>query len=274
MRVATWNILHACSPDDGRVDLDRFAAAVRALDVDVLALQEVDRGQERSGGADLTEVAAEAFGACDHRFAPALVGPPGAWAAPEEDRVGGPGAASDDATGELSATALQGAEAIATPGTAAPAYGVALLSRVPVLAWRAVRVAPLPRPVPMLLGRPPRPVVVHDEPRVALAARLGPVTVATTHLSFVPGWNLLQLRRLVRALGPGPLALVGDLNAGPRRVGLASGLVPTRAGPTFPVDDPRSRLDHVLTRGVTVRSSAVHHLPVSDHRALVADLSC
>ena len=59
MRLATFNILHGRSPVDGQVDLDRFAAAVRDLDADVLALQEVDRDQPRSHGADLTTVAAE-----------------------------------------------------------------------------------------------------------------------------------------------------------------------------------------------------------------------
>jgi endonuclease/exonuclease/phosphatase family metal-dependent hydrolase len=82
MRLATFNILHGRSPDDGRVDLGRLASAVRDLDADILALQEVDRDQPRSGGADLTAVAAEAMGALDHRFVAALAGTPGAlWSA-------------------------------------------------------------------------------------------------------------------------------------------------------------------------------------------------
>ncbi|HEY2196044.1 MAG TPA: endonuclease/exonuclease/phosphatase family protein [Actinomycetospora sp.] len=277
MRLVTWNVLHGCSPDDGRVDLDRFAAAVRDLDADVLALQEVDRGQERSREADLAEIAAEAMGARDHRFAAALVGPPGAWsAAPDEDRVGGPGAAAADATAALPAAAPERMEALVAPTPREPAYGVALISRLPVLAWHAVRVPPLPRPVPLLVGRPLRPVVVHDEPRVAVAARVtteaGPVTVATTHLSFIPGWNLVQLRRLVRALdgevGPGPLVLTGDLNTGPRRARWVSGMTGLAGGPTFPAPQPRAQLDHVLGRSVQARDGEVRRLPVSDHRAL------
>ena len=54
MRIATFNILHGRSLDDGRVDVDRLAAAVKSLDADVLGLQEVDRDQPRSFGADLT----------------------------------------------------------------------------------------------------------------------------------------------------------------------------------------------------------------------------
>ena len=283
MRLVTWNVLHGCSPDDGRVDLDRFAAAVRSLDADVLALQEVDLGQARSQGADLAAVAAEAMGARDHRFAAALVGPPGSWSAPPErerheaeDRTGGPGEAAADATAALASTATERVGALVEPEPQEPAYGVALVSRLPVLAWRVVRVPPLPRPVPLLLGRPPRPVVVHDEPRVALAARVatdaGAVTVATTHLSFVPGWNLLQLRRLVRALdrevGPGPLVLTGDLNTGPRLAAWVSGLRGLAAGRTFPAPAPRTQLDHLLGRDVRAGDGEVHHLPVSDHRAL------
>ena len=139
-----------------------------------------------------------------------------------------------------------------------------------------IRVPPLPRPVPLLLGRPPRPVIVRDEPRVALAARVdtgaGTLTVATTHLSFVPVWNLVQLRRLVRALereaGSDPLVLTGDLNTGPRRAAWASGLAGLAKGRTFPAGAPRTQLDHVLGRGVTASDRGVHHLPLSDHRAL------
>jgi endonuclease/exonuclease/phosphatase family metal-dependent hydrolase len=277
VRLVTWNVLHGCSPDDGRVDLDRFAAAVRSLDADVLTLQEVDHGQARSQGADLAAVAAEAMGAQDHRFAAALVGPPGAWSvAPDRDRVGGPGEAAADATATLPAAAPERLEALVDPSPREPAYGVALISRLPVLGWRAVRVAPLPRPVPLLVGRPLRPVIVHDEPRVAVAAEVatgaGAVTVATTHLSFIPGWNLVQLRRLVRALdrevGPGPLVLTGDLNTGPRRAGWVSGLEGLAAGRTFPAPEPRTQLDHLLGRDVRASDGEVHHLPVSDHRAL------
>jgi len=63
VRIGTFNILHGRSPADDRVDVERLAAAVKALDADVLGLQEVDRDQPRSLNADLTAVAAEAMGA-------------------------------------------------------------------------------------------------------------------------------------------------------------------------------------------------------------------
>ena len=57
-----------------------------------------------------------------------------------------------------------------------------------------------------------------DEPRAAIVAVLdtaeGPVTVLATHLTLIPGWNVLQLRyalRHVRDL-PQPLVVLGDLN--------------------------------------------------------------
>ncbi len=65
MRLATFNVLHGRSLADDRVDRERFAEAIASLDADVLALQEVDRGQERSHRLDLTAVAAEAMGATD-----------------------------------------------------------------------------------------------------------------------------------------------------------------------------------------------------------------
>lgn len=247
VRLGTWNVLHGAATATGPVELPLFADAVGALDLDVLGLQEVDRGQPRSGEADLTKAAAEAMGATEYRFAPTLHGVPGAWGPAPED-------------GE--------------PGDT-PAYGVALLSRHPVTAWRVVPLPRLPRDVPLVLGHPRRLVVVRDEPRTALAARVvgpqGPVTVATTHLSFIPGWNLVQLRHLVRALrDDAPLVVTGDLNLGVRRARLGSGLRGLAAGRTFPADAPRRQIDHLLGRGVVASAPRVHHPPVSDHRALSA----
>src|SRR3954452_9259954 len=77
VRIATFNILHGRSLEDGQVDVDRLADSVRALDADAVGLQEVDRAQPRAQGADLTAVAAEAMGPVDHQFVAALAGTPG-----------------------------------------------------------------------------------------------------------------------------------------------------------------------------------------------------
>jgi endonuclease/exonuclease/phosphatase family metal-dependent hydrolase len=42
MRMATFNILHGRSVHDGLVHRDRLVDAIRQLDPDILALQEVD----------------------------------------------------------------------------------------------------------------------------------------------------------------------------------------------------------------------------------------
>lgn len=252
MRLASFNILHARSQTDDRVDIDRFAAAIASLDADVLALQEVDRYQSRSSDADLTAVAAEAMGAPEHRFVAALSGVPGAtWMAADGNEQ---------------------------PDSAA--YGIALLSRYPVHAWHTVRLAPVPLKFPMWFKGSRRPELIRDEPRVAVAAAVetphGMVTVADVHLTFVEWWNGRQLA-LVRdslATADRPLVLMGDLNMGPARAARITGMRPLVSEPTFPAHTPRMQLDHVLLDGdlPTATGRAVE-MPLSDHRALVVDVS-
>jgi endonuclease/exonuclease/phosphatase family metal-dependent hydrolase len=254
MRMATFNILHGHSVEDGgSVDIGRFADCVRQLDVDVLALQEVDCDQPRSAMADLTAVAAEAMGAVSHRFVAAISGTPGAtWMA---------------ATGREQ------------PGTAS--YGIALLSRFEASTWQVLRLPRIPTKFPMYLPGPNRVQIVDEEPRAAVLARLetdlGPLTVANTHLSFVPGWNRVQLRRLARDLRgfPGPRVLMGDLNLTPPTPQRWTRLRPLGTGPTFPVDEPKRQLDHILTDDIrlTAVRTSTPRLPISDHRPLVVDVS-
>jgi endonuclease/exonuclease/phosphatase family metal-dependent hydrolase len=251
MRVATFNILHGRSPVDDRVDVDRFAKAVHELDADVLGLQEVDRNQPRSANADLTAVAAEAIGADEHRFVAALSGSPGAtW-------IG--------ATGEEQ------------PDSAA--YGIAFLSRYPVRAWEVIRLQPFPTKFPMKFKQSKLPVMVRDEPRVAVAAVVdtphGEMTVANTHLSFIEWWNRRQLRVLMKSLTDRkrPMLLMGDLNMGPDPAHRITGMSPLATAPTFPAHEPREQIDHILaTDGLPAPVHAQPHpLALSDHQALSVD---
>ena len=61
IRIATWNIKHGRGLD-GRVDLARTIEAIDDLEVDVIALQEVDEGVRRSGGTDQAGVAGRQLG--------------------------------------------------------------------------------------------------------------------------------------------------------------------------------------------------------------------
>jgi len=252
MRLATFNILHARSLADGQVDLQRFSSAVRDLDADVLALQEVDRDQPRSHGADLTVLAAEAMGAPEHRFAAVLHGEPGLWTA---------------ATGDHQ------------PATAS--YGIALLSRYPVREWRVLNLPVLRRKTPVLWPGSRWPAFVSDEPRAALAAVIqgpqGDVTVVATHLTFIPGWSTRQLRTLVSYVAPlpRPLVLMGDLNIGGDRPARVSGMRPLATAATFPVAHPLRQLDHILADGPVEPLGPARAVDtgLSDHRALVVDVT-
>jgi endonuclease/exonuclease/phosphatase family metal-dependent hydrolase len=60
-RVATFNIHHGLGAD-GRLDLERTIAAIQNIDPHLIALQELDRGQDRSGRVDQPAVIEEATG--------------------------------------------------------------------------------------------------------------------------------------------------------------------------------------------------------------------
>lgn len=252
----TFNLLHGRSPYDGLVDETRLAAAVTALNADILALQEVDRDQSRSGHLDLTAIAAQAMNAPAHRFAAAVVGTPGEGFRPLTH--------DDDGHGE-------------------PRYGVGLVSRYPARSWQVTRLTPAPVRAPMF-GAGSGLILLRDEPRVVLAAVLdtpfGPLTAAATHLSFVPGWNVRQLRQVVRALRalPAPRVLLGDLNlpAGPAALVSRWRLLGRQL--TYPAGQPRVQLDHILAdprgsaRLPAVTGVAAPVSTISDHRPLVVDL--
>ncbi|HEX8520034.1 MAG TPA: endonuclease/exonuclease/phosphatase family protein [Pseudonocardia sp.] len=235
VRVATFNLLSGRDVRFGaRFDLDAAAAAIDALDADVVAVQEVDRELDRSGRVHQVQELAALLDRTGV-FAPALLGDPTLrW-------TRGPGADPD-------------------PG--GPAYGIGVLSRLPVT---AVAVCPLPGGGPGQ-ARPRRPDARHPpipyrdgEPRAALrvtvAAPWGPVAVTTAHLSFVP-WRGRRQLATAAAFACGGAAraavLLGDLNLPPNVVGRTLGRRGWRTGPTgptFPSWRPALQLDHLLVRG-------------------------
>ena len=320
LRIATFNLLHGQSlgPDGNPLPGARPAAdpaetlaqAIAALDADVLALQEVDRYQPRSGLVDQAAVAAKALGAAEWRFAAALHGRP----APVAGWIPEPG---------CHGLRVYGPDDVET-ATELPSYGTALVTRLPVRQWRARRFAPAPFGLPLRVAGRRGLTPVPDEPRAALAAVLegpnGPFTVVAAHLSFVPGWNMGQLAGIRRWIAdlPAPYLLLGDFNlvgAVPRTV-LGGAAVVDRLGrrsayprpprepresrearrarrslprrallrgwrdlartPTYPAHRPAVQFDHVLSVGVprgAVRATSTPAVGVSDHRPLVVDLS-
>jgi endonuclease/exonuclease/phosphatase family metal-dependent hydrolase len=188
-----------------------------------------------------------------HRFAAALSGTPGAtWIAASENDL--PGVAS---------------------------YGIALLSRYPAESWQILRLPRIPTRVPLYLRTPRKVIIVREEPRAAVMGRLltpaGPIVVANTHLSYVPGWGRHQLRRIRRDLAPlhDPVILMGDLNMANGLPAQITGYRSLAQHVTFPIDEPDRQLDHILLRGRLgkVTASSAPALPLSDHRALIVDLS-
>jgi endonuclease/exonuclease/phosphatase family metal-dependent hydrolase len=247
-RVLTLNLQHGLSRNGSATTADELAAAVSELDVDVVALQEVDRGQPRSGEVDQARVVADALGLPHVRFAATLAGDVRrAKASPQRWGM-----------------------------TDGAAYGLAIASRWPVLAWFV-------RPLPRLRVRHPvlsggRLKLRDDEQRGALAAVLqtphGQLSVASAHLSLLGPVAAVQVRSLLRSVAamPGPAVVCGDLDLDPWALRpLARGWQMPRAL-TFPARAPRRQIDHLLTRGMRIERADAVELAVSDHRGLLATL--
>ncbi len=141
------------------------------------------------------------------------------------------------------------------------AWGVAVLSRLPVLQVRHIDLGQLPR---------------DQARRKALACTVDvdgvAVTVVGTHMSHLSHGSPLQFRRLARALPPtsAPAVVAGDMNLwGPP----VSALMPRwrRAvrGRTWPAWRPLAQIDHVLvSAAVQVEQAEVVAVGGSDHRPI------
>ena len=222
LRVATWNCQH------GRPMPNRIGESVAELDVDVLAIQEVDRGSRRVGRRDLVALIHEGFeGALE-------------WGGAFTFRDGG-------------------------------AYGNVLLVRGDVTDAAVVRLPGRRRGK----GREPRVAVV-----VEAKVDGHPWTLATTHLSTDRRHASEQLVAVLDELNarPAPRVLLGDLNLEVEHLlpSLTAEGYRLLIGPlTHPAHRPRRQIDHVAVSGpgCTVTAVGTLHLPVGDHRALIADIA-
>lgn len=248
MRILSLNLQHGLDRAGKETSESELRAAVGDLGVDVVALQEVDRGQPRSGGIDQASVVAQALGLPHVRFAATLAG--------------------DVRHGKVSPERWGAADGAG--------YGLAIASRWPVLAWFVKRLPRLPTRYPVL--RAGRARLREDEQRGALATVLqtpgGPISVASAHLSLLAPVAVVQSRALLRAMStmPTPALVCGDLDLDPWLLDpLSPGWQLPRAQ-TFPTTAPRRQLDHVLVRGADVASVESIELPISDHRGLLVRL--
>ena len=228
----------------GQGNLAATADAIRALSPDLVALQEVDvHWSERSGFADQATLLGEMLG-MQVRFAPIY---------------------------QLAPT---------NPGDPQREFGVALLSKLPVIDFANRQITrlstqetnPVPRMMPGLLD-------------ATIDVRGTNVRVFNTHLDYRadPAVRAQQVREIVGYIGTStlPTILVGDLNATPD----AAELQPlfahlhdawpssSSAGLTYPAENPRKRIDYVLvSRQLRVRAASVPAATASDHRPVFAEL--
>ena len=225
MRIGTWNILAGSTVRPG--PSESLAEAVSAFDLDVLALNEVDLLQERSGRAHQARDAAVGMQAPHWRFGPSF--------------------------------RVDGAKRIQTPGTLygpddtpnAAHYGIALLSRIPVRAWHRVELGRSPIGLPLLDGRKGGRswYYCEDEPHLGIAAELtNGWTVIATHLSFVTPIAIAQLSRLRRwakQFGERTVIL-GDMNLARAVITLRPRWQSAVNTNTYPSWRPVVQLDHIL----------------------------
>jgi endonuclease/exonuclease/phosphatase family metal-dependent hydrolase len=263
--VANFNV-HAGIDGWGR-PFD-VVAACRSLDADVLALEETWTPEGAPGLAD--EVAAtlgyrvvERALATGRRALPH----PGAdhrWMRPLDWR-GASHAIYLDSERPLGARTVRTARyREAEPGS----WGIAVLSRLPVVTVDVVELGRLPR------DRSTRAALVVD-----VAAGGGRLTVVATHMSHLTYGSPLHFVRLNRLLerrvGDRPAVLVGDMNLwGPPVTTFFHRWHRALRQRTWPAWRPHSQVDHMLVRGgVQVLDAEVRPMAGSDHRPVRASLA-
>ena len=273
MRITSWNLLHGqpIPPLSAGPSQESFAAAVRQLETEVIAVQEVDYKLLRSNSRNQILDIADAIGAKDWAFAPSIIGTPGEkW---RKLNGSDPCMVSDEKS------------------DLAGSYGIAIASTIPVVKWHRLdlgnSVVGMPLVVPTESETSSKPkiraIYVHDEPRLALGATLANGwTIFNTHLSFVPGVNLFQLKKLKRwalkiskVTNTKPLIL-GDLNLPKNLPVVASDWISQITQNTSPSWGAKIQFDYLLTHGAfvdQVKDLGTIATGISDHLPLRAEIN-
>jgi len=255
LTITSWNLLHGMAvPPSQRKLSDALQELHNEIKSDVIAIQEVDVHQDRSGKGNQVREIAEEIGAPFWAFAPSMYGTPGEkWHGVTEEIV------FDNQT----------------PVPPDSMYGIGIVSKVPVKRWHRINLGKAPLGMPLLVAGEKRPrfIYVSDEPRSALVAELeNGISVTTTHLSFVPIKNLIQLRKIAKWVEqlPGIHVMTGDFNLPWGIAPKLSGWNDLVKGPTYPSWKASIEFDYIMSKELTIDDviPAIHpHYGISDHLA-------
>ena len=266
MRVISWNLLHGqkIPPTDSQnwqMELESAAKNVaEKMQPDFLALQEVDNFQSRSGGINQSKLIAEVMQLKYWAYLPTLIGTPG-----EKWRK----------VKDLSRAIVTAENYQSNNG---PSYGIALATKHPIKKLYVKKLGRSLVGMPLLIpkdnGKGVRFIYVKDEPRVALIAELeNGFTIATTHLSFVPGVNIFQLNKLSSYLKKlaGISVLAGDLNLPANLPSKLSGFRSVLSQSTYPSWGPKIQFDYIMTRNSLLKTSRVSYEEIKSTNPGISD---
>ena len=249
MRVISWNLLHGqkippTNSQDWQAEVVSAAKKVAdELQPNFIALQEVDYFQSRSNLTNQTKLVAQSMQLKYWAYLPTLTGTPGEkWRSVKD----------------LENSIITESSLDKNPKAS---YGIALATNWPIKKLYVKKlgrsIIGMPLPIPKDNGKGVRFIYVKDEPRVALIAELeNGYTIATTHLSFVPGVNVFQLNKLTSYLKklPGLALLTGDLNLPGNLPSKLSGFKSLISQATYPSWKPKIQFDYIMLRKSKIKS--------------------
>ena len=249
MRVISWNLLHGqkippTNSQDWQAELVSAAKRVAdELQPNFIALQEVDYFQSRSDLTNQTKLVAQSMQLKYWAYLPTLIGTPGEkWRSVKD----------------LKNSIITESSLDKDPKAS---YGIALATNWPIKKLYVKKlgrsIVGMPLLIPKDNGKGVRFIYVKDEPRVALIAELeNGYTIATTHLSFVPGVNVFQLNKLTSYLKklPGLALLTGDLNLPANLPSKLSGFKSLISQATYPSWKPKIQFDYIMLRKSELKS--------------------